>query len=225
MSKNQQDLGLRIMLRGRSVIIFFLAGMTFFGCRGLGPIKGIGHDLTGRYRSELNHWTRQTEIYNNFNLVLSLAATYQSGPFRTAHAEEYARVFGLKEADKNKRLSDQLEAADSAYEFLFSVYVSERRWDDFETKGSMWNIFLKINDKERLYPEEIVKLKGNDAVNRYFYPYVSPWKSIYRIRFSKTPMKEQAGIVNKMPDGITLVITGVQGRAELNWTFNASKEG
>ena len=225
MSNKLQVLGSRFTLRERSAVIFFLAGMIFFGCQGFGLIRGTGHDLTDRYRSELNHWTRQTEVYNNFNLVLSLAATYQSGPFRTAHVEEYARVYGLKEVDKKKRLSDQLEAAASTYEFLFAVHVSERQWDDFQTEGSMWKIFLKLNDKERLNPEEIVKLKGNDAVIRYFYPYISPWKSIYRIRFSKTPMKEQANNVNKISDRITLVITGVQGSAELNWTFTASEIG
>jgi hypothetical protein len=199
--------------------------MIFFGCRGLGLIKGTAHDLTDRYRSELNHWTRQTEIYYNFEFVLSLAATYQSGSFRTAHVEEYARVYELKEVDKKKRLSDQLEAADLAYEFLFAVHVLKSQWDDFQAKGSMWKIFLKVNDKERLYPEEIVKLKGNDTVIRYFYPYISPWKSIYRIRFSKTPMEEQAKIGDKMSDRITLVITGAPGKAELNWTVAASETG
>ena len=223
MSNRPQVLGSRFKLRGRSAVIFFLAGMIFFGCRGFGLIKGTAHDLTDRYRSELNHWTRQTEIYYNLEFVLSLAATYQSGSFRAAHVEEYARVYELKEVDKKKRLSDQLGAADLAYEFLFAVHVPKRQWDDFQTEGSMWKIFLKLNDKERLNPEEIVKLKGNDAVTRYFYPYISPWKSIYRIRFSKTPMKEQVKNVNKMSDSITLVITGAQGRAELNWTFTASE--
>ena len=223
MSNKPQALGSRFKLRGRSAVIFFLTGMIFFGCRGLGLIKGTAHDLTDRYRLELNHWTRQTEIYYNLEFVLSLAATYQSGPFRTAHVEEYARIYELKEVDKKKRLSDQLEAADLAYEFLFAVHVPKRKWDDFQTKGSMWKIFLKLNDKERLDPEEIVKLKGNDAVIRYFYPYISPWKSIYRIRFSKTPMKEQVKNVNKMSDRLTLVITGAPGRAELNWTFTASE--
>ena len=225
MSNKPQVSGSRFKFRGRFVVIFFLAGMIFFECRGFGLIKGTAHDLTDRYRSELNHWTRETEIYYNFKLMLSMAATYQSGSFRTAHVEEYARVYELKEVDKKKRLADQLEAADLAYEFLFAVHLPEHEWDDFQTEGSMWKIFLKLNDKERLTPNEIVKLKRNDAVIRYFYPYISPWKSIYRIRFLKTPMKAHAKNENKAPGSITLVVTGAKGRAEVNWRFNETETG
>lgn len=209
----------------RSGIIFFLVCVAFFGCKGFGPIRGIGYDLSNRYKKELNNWTRQAEIYNNFDLVLSLAATYQSEAFRAAYVEEYVTVYGLKEVAREKKLSDHLEAAASTYEFLFAVHVQSNHWDDFQMKGSIWKIFLELNNAKRLNPLEIIKLKKTDAVINHFYPYVTPWKSIYRVRFSKSLMKDPAKSGQTLPDKIKLVITGVPGRAELRWKVAELKKG
>ena len=119
----------------------------------------------------------------------------------------------------------RIVAANRAFRTEFEGRVGDHCYKVYKGRSEKCEVCpveLTFQDGECRSSEEIVKLKGNDAVIRYFYPYVSPWKSIYRIRSSKKPMKEQAKNVNKMSDRITLVITGVQGRAELNWKFNAN---
>ena len=81
----------------------------------------------------------------------------------------------------------------------------------------MWKLYLVNDQHERVVPVEVRKLKRQDAVTPHFFPYITPWKSIYTVRFPyKMPATNQP-IIKDNTKEIKLVITGVLGTAEMGW--------
>lgn len=87
----------------------------------------------------------------------------------------------------------------------------------------MWKLYLVNDQHERVVPVEVRKLKRQDAVTPHFFPYITPWKSIYTVRFPyKMPATNQP-IIKDNTKEIKLVITGVLGTAEMGWELRGSE--
>jgi hypothetical protein len=93
--------------------------------------------------------------------------------------------------------------------------MPESRINDFDKKTPAWRLYLVMNEAIRIEPAKIEK-KKMDPVTQYFFPYMSPWKSIYAVRFKKNGPKEKT-VPETGAAKIKLIITGVRGNAELNW--------
>jgi hypothetical protein len=81
----------------------------------------------------------------------------------------------------------------------------------------MWKIYLTGENGRRLTPLEIRKIKKVDAVMKYFFPHITPWKSVYLVRF---PVRSEDSAISVTNDGggnIKLIITSVTGSAEMVW--------
>ena len=66
-------------------------------------------------------------------------------------------------------------------------------------------------------PIEIRRIKNVDAVITHFYPYVSPWDVVYRLRFPKTIPGTHDPVISNETAPFKLVITSVRGSAEMVW--------
>jgi hypothetical protein len=176
-------------------------------------------DSENAYQAAFEAWTREGRIYDDLDVRLISAATYLSPKFRKAFADEYAQIYKLTELEKNKFITDQENAGAGYDDFIFAAYVPEKEWDDFYKKNSIWKIYVTRDNIEQIKPIEVRKLDKRDAKTGYFYSYVTPWKSIYRLRFpklfpddKKTP-KDTAG-------SFKLVLTSVLGSTEMTWNLD-----
>jgi hypothetical protein len=116
-----------------------------------------------------------------------------------------------------KFLKDQADAADTYNEFIFAAYVPDKQWDDFHEEKSTWKIDLRVDDGERTAPVEIRKLERNNVVLKHFFPYVTPWKSVYQLRFPANRQDTGAALVGNRNRIMTLSVSSVLGSAELTW--------
>jgi len=171
------------------------------------------------YRTAADAWTREGRIYEGLDVRLIAAATYMSSQFRNAFAAEYARRYQLTELERVNFAKDQENAAALYDDFIFAAYVPEKEWDDFYKKNSIWKIYITRDNIEQIKPIEIRKLDKRDAKTGYFYSFVTPWRSIYRLRFPKQPAGEGNKTPQDSPDSLKLVITSVLGSAEMVWGF------
>lgn len=169
------------------------------------------------YRTAFKAWTREGRIYDGLDVKLISSLTFKSSQFRRAYTYEYARLYRLNDSEKNDLMRDQRKAADAYHDFMFAVYVPEVEWNDFSKKKSMWKIYITRDGVEQIKPLEIRKIKQKDGVLAYFYPYITVWKSIYRIRFPIINLDTDEKTINPNTDSITLVITSVLGSAEVEW--------
>lgn len=193
------------------VLIFFLTGLNLVGCRQ--RIKGTDPEPDGRYRAILKQWTREGRSYAGLDLQLLVAATYQSRAFGAAYVSEYSKIHQLDASETKQMAEAQEQTARRYYQFLIAAYVYEKRLDNFGETDSSWNIYLTVGDDKRLVPAEIEKTKYADPKIRHFFPYVTPWKTAYIVRFPKSGSDAGDGIAGS----IRLDITGVAGRVEMVW--------
>jgi hypothetical protein len=196
------------------------------GCQSLATIDNAAQSADpyagGDYPSALARWTREARIYRGFDVNLIAAATFKSAPFRAAYADEYDRVFLLTETEKTKLMEDQAAAAELYLDFLLAAFVPEKKWNDFDKKDSVWKIALTTDGQRFIEAVEIRRIRKIDATINHFYPYVSPWKAVYRLRFPHVYPGTTEPIITDRTATVSLVLTGVQGTAEMEWRLNDS---
>ena len=163
----------------------------------------------GSYPAAFSKWRREARIYQGLDLKLIAAVTVKSAQFRQAYVDEYARIYQLSEKDRDKLLQDQMAASEQYIDMVMAVYVPEKSWNDFALKKSMWQLYLSDPNGRRFIPVEIRKIKDTGEELNHFYPYLTPWKSLYHVRF---PADAKSGTTV-----IKLTITGVQGNTEMVW--------
>jgi hypothetical protein len=176
---------------------------------------------TPGYRDSLENWSREARIHRGLEVELILSATFKSRAFRRAYTREYAAAYKLDAAEKERFMEAQMRAADLDCEFLVAAFFPQEDWDDFDDGQSMWRIRL-INDAgERIRPSEIRRIKEKGALMTHFFPYITPWKSVYVVRFP--PMSpEKNG--QQGADKITLEVASVLGSTQLEWPMADSDE-
>ena len=102
---------------------------------------------------------------------------------------------------------------------MIASFVPEKKWDEFDKPQSMWKLYLVNDRNERVEPTEVRKCKEQDARVSYFFPYVTPWKSVYVVKFPCQVPETDRPLVGVDTKSITLVITSVLGTAEMNWNL------
>ena len=175
------------------------------------------------YKAVFETWTQEDRIYKGFDCKLIAAATYKSIPFRRAYTREYAKHYRLSPEEKDKLLKDQLDAADTYNEFIFAAYVPDKKWDDFPEEKSTWKIVLGVDSGGRATPVEIRRLERNNVVLKHFFPYVTPWKSVYLLRFPANRRNSEAALVGDRNRTMTLSVSSVLGTAEMIWMLENGK--
>jgi hypothetical protein len=180
-------------------------------------VESAGPYHTDTYERVCNEWTREARIHRGLEVDLIASATFKSEEFRKAYADEFAEAYRLTPEKKKRFVEDQLEAAADGHEFLIASFVPEEKWDDFDKANSMWKLYLVNDQNERLVPLEVRRIRRMDAVTPHFFPYITPWKSVFKVRFPRNIPIADRPIVDENTKGITLVITSVLGTTEMGW--------
>jgi hypothetical protein len=208
---------LPIRLKG---FVFFSATLALFigSCTTTTRFAGSGGPYhTETYKSVCDEWSREARIHRGLEVELIVAATFKSQQFRRAYADEYAKAYRLSPERENQFVEDQLEAGARVHEFLIASFVPEEKWNDFDKATSMWQLYLVNDQNERVAPVEVRRVRREDAVTPHFFPYVTPWKSVYTVRFPYKILTTDEPIIEEDTKEIKLVITSVLGTAEMDW--------
>jgi len=189
------------------------------GCasvKGLEALKPAGPDLA--YQETFEQWTKEARIYDGFETQLFICATFKSLPLRMAFVQEHARVYGLLPREKGKMEADQKAASQSSLDFVIAAYVPDDKYNDFSQTKSVWSIFLENGEGEREEPLEVRRLSEQDgAALKYFYPYFTPWKRAYLVRFPLRGPEAREDFLRPGIERLTLTVRGPMAVAELKW--------
>jgi hypothetical protein len=208
-----------LSVRVRTLIFFSATLLLFTGnCAQISRLIGSAVSYhTETYKTVCDEWSREARIHRGLEVELIVSATFKSEEFRRAYAEEYAKAYRLTPEKKKQFVDDQLEAATRGHEFLMAAFVPEEKWDDFDQPNSVWKLYLVNDQNERVEPVEVRSVRRQDAVTPHFFPYVTPWKSVYKVRFPHNIPTTDQPIIEENTKEIKLVITSVLGTAELGW--------
>ncbi|MBW1708935.1 MAG: hypothetical protein JRJ73_03515 [Deltaproteobacteria bacterium] len=186
------------------LILLFGAGCTSVKS----GYKNYQQYRSGEYREVLKRWTAKSQVYRGFETMYLVTGTYRSAAFRRAYVSKYARAYHLDSAAAKKMLTDDLGMAEENFEFILAVYAAEKDKVKLESRESLWRVYLEVEGLKRQHPVEIRNLKKERTRLKEFFPYITPWVEVYRIRFKNVPLPESA-------TSIHLVQTGVLGTARL----------
>jgi hypothetical protein len=210
---------------GRLRMFFFLAVLLLFlgNCTRVSQfVESADPYHTHTYKRVCDRWSREARLHRGFEVPLIVSATMKSNDFRRAYAEEYAEAYQLTPEAKKRFVEDEKRAGRLGHEFVMAAFVPETKWDDFHKANSMWNLLLLNDENERVAPVDVRKVKGKDPVMSHFFPYITPWKSVYVVRFPCHLPETNRPIIGDDTKEIRLIITGVLGTAEMVWNLESS---
>lgn len=177
------------------------------------------------YPDVLARWTRtqQLLVISELDDVLTVTATYESWDFRWAYAVRYSEDYRLTVDQRTALLQQSLSEVDEVHEFYVALYASIPKWADLTVDNSAWIVRLTDSRGNETAPSEIELIKRPGAIERTYFPYTSPWRTVHRVRF---PVRRKDGTLSIAADAkwLGLRFTGAQGHSELLWEIAGGRQ-
>jgi hypothetical protein len=186
-----------------------------------GPREYVATD----YELVLDTWTRTEDLITLAQLdnLLTATATFESWDFRWAYIVRYVEDYRLN-LDQRKKLLDQtLDETKTSHHFFVAITGGKRRYNDLTKPDSAWIVRLIDSEGNETVPAEIVSVKRPNAVERTYFPYLTPFHQVFRIRF---PVAKSDGrpAISPRAEWFGLRFAGAQGNSELVWALDREDE-
>jgi hypothetical protein len=177
------------------------------------------------YEIVLDHWTRSDNliVMTEADNVLTVTATYESWDFRWAYVVRYADDYRLTVDQRRALLERSLSETRSSHTFYVALYAQRYKWNDLKADNPAWIVRLIDDQGSETAPTEIEPIKRPGAIERTYFPYTTPWRSAYRIKFPKTRSDGRPTIAQNA-HWFGLRFAGAQGNQALVWELESSSE-
>ncbi|MCC6903842.1 MAG: hypothetical protein IT377_33045 [Polyangiaceae bacterium] len=177
------------------------------------------------YEIVLDRWTRADDLVTATEMdnVLSVTATYESWDFRWAYVVRYADDYRLTVDQRRTLLERSLAESRSSHTFYVALYAQRHKWGDLGAENPAWIVRLIDDQGSETAPAEIEPIKKPGAIERTYFPYTTPWRSAYRIRFPKARGDGRPTIASGAR-WIGLRFAGAQGNQALVWTIERPED-
>jgi hypothetical protein len=172
----------------RAALVLALAAA---GCAGAPPAIGEpGAQLSdpraeAQYQAALSKVTQHREVYSGIDTQLFTAATYQSADFREARTRRQAAFQTWPEPKLEDAIVRERADAAQVHEVVFGVTLVDRRFDDFDSKSSIWRLSLST-DQGEVTPVAVKRVGRANQDLRAYYPYLGDFWTMYAVRFPIT---------------------------------------
>ncbi len=179
-----------------------------------GPREYVATD----YERVLDRWTRTEQLFvaSELDDLLTVTSTYESWDFRWAYVVRYAEDYRLTVDQRRALFERSLAEVDTYHQFYVALYAQRHQWSDLTAENAAWIIRLIDDHGNETAPSEIEAIRKPGAIERTYFPYTSPWRRAYRVRF---PVARADGRRTISPDArwFGLRFAGAQGNEQLVW--------
>jgi hypothetical protein len=179
-----------------------------------GPREYVATD----YETVLRKWTRSEQLIKVSELdnVLTVTATYESWDFRWAYVVRYAEDYRLTVDQRRTLLEQTLAEARGTHQFYVALYAQRYKWSELNVDEPAWIVRLIDDEGSETAPTDIELIKRPGAIERTYFPYTSPWRMAYRIKF---PVVRPDGrpTISGQARWFGLRFAGAQGNDQLVW--------
>jgi hypothetical protein len=180
-----------------------------------GPREYVGAD----YEAILKRWTRADRLYafQGVDDVLSVDSTFESWDFRWAYVIRYAEDYRLTIEQRRDLLTSALEDSRKYHQFFIAAYGNRPREAELGGDKPNWVVRLADDKGHVTAPEQIMPIKRPGVLERSYFPYITSWRQVFRVRF---PATTAAG-PTIAPDAnlAALRFSGPLGNLELHWVL------
>jgi len=199
------------------------------GCAAVPPAIGEpGAQVPDRqaeasYQAALSRVTEHREVYTGIDTQLFTAATYQSPDFREARTRRQAMFQTWPEPKLNDALARERAEAAQVHEVVFGVSIVDRRFDDFDSRNTIWKLYL-ASDQGEVTPIAIRRVGRANQDMRAYYPYLGDFWTMYTVRF---PLTTAAGVPLVGPSTRALLfrMSSTLGQVEMTFPVSAPDAG
>jgi hypothetical protein len=185
-----------------------------------GPREYVATD----YENVLDRWTRSGSLFSlpDLETYLNATATYESWDFRWAYTIRYGSDYRLTVEQRSKLLETAQTDYREHHAFFVALSGGAPRDTDLSQPNSAWIVRLIDDTGSESAPEEIKLVRRPTVIDRAYFPYVSPWRQVFRIRF---PRNNAEGRPTIAPEAtwFGLRFAGAQGNTELRWELERKK--
>jgi hypothetical protein len=182
-----------------------------------GPREYVATD----YEDVLDRWTRTEDLITLSELdnLLQTTATFESWDFRWAYVVRYVEDYRLTIDQRKKLLEKTLDETKTGHHFFVAITGGERRFNDLTKADSAWIVRLIDSTGNETAPEEIVLIKRPNAIEKTYYPYISVFHLVFRIRFPNVGPDGRPA-VSPNAEWVGLRFAGAQGNSEMKWVLD-----
>jgi hypothetical protein len=186
--------------------------------------RGARAYVAADYPDVLTRWTRERSLITVESLddVLTVAATYESWDFRWAYVVRYAQDYRLTVEQRRVLLEKSLAETRDSHMFYVALYGSYTRWTDLTKPTSGWVVRLIDDQGNETAPASIELVARPSALERRYFPYTTPWRQIFRIKFPHTLADNKTPTVSPTATFVGLRFAGAEGNQELHWNLDAT---
>lgn len=174
------------------------------------------------YETVLRYWTRTMQLIkvSEMDNVLTVTATYEAWDFRWAYVVRYAEDYRLTIDQRHALLERSLADTHEAHQFYVALYATGHKWNDLTVKDPAWIVRLIDDEGSETAPSDIEMIKKPGAIELTYFPYTSPWRYAFRIRFPKV-RPDGRPTISPQARWFGLRFAGPKGNDELVWEFEA----
>ena len=205
-----------------------LLAVTAAGCATVPPAIGEpGAQVPDRkaeasYREALSRVTEHREVYSGLDTQLFCAATYQSVEFREARVRRQALFQTWPEPKLDEALARERIEAEQTHELVFGVSIVDRRFDDFDSKSTIWRLSLST-DQGEVTPLAIRRVGRANQDMRAYYPYLGDFWTMYTVRFPMVVAGRP--LVASTTRTLVFRMSSTQGQVEMEFPVQAPRAG
>jgi hypothetical protein len=214
---------LRALGRGAAVLGALVA-MSACGAPAVSLAEGPREYVPTDYERVLDRWTRTEQLFvaSELDDLLTVTATYESWDFRWAYAVRYAEDYRLTVDQRRALFERSLPEVDHFHQFYVALYAQRYAWSDLTAENAAWIMRLIDDRGNETAPSEIEPIRRPGAIERTYFPYTTPWRRAYRVRF---PVARADGRLTISPDAqwFGLRFAGAQGNEQLVWLVDHSR--
>ena len=207
------------------LVLLVLAAIAASGCaqHKISMQPGSRTFTPESYMSVWEAWTREGESFSWKELAheIHVAATFESWEFRWAYVVRYAYDYSLAPEARDEMLDASLASSRQEHRFFVTLSGMDFRESNLAGKTSAWRVLLVDPAGNQTVPVLMERVKRPTAVDRVYFPQVSPHRHTFRLTFPAITADGRKTI----PDGaefILLRFTGARGRADLRWELQPS---
>ena len=160
--------------------------------------------------------TRTREVNDGLETRFILSATWLSGPWVKAFAEEYSNIYYLDAARREQVITRWRGESEKYVRFFVALYVPDEKGNDLEKPETLWSLRVVRADEKDFEPVYIRKSSLRPEEISRFFPYSGTWYRAYEVAFPREAGEPAASPRAGSPR-LKLVLSGVEGRAVLAW--------
>lgn len=167
------------------------------------------------YAGTTERHTRTKEVHDGLDTRFILSATWLSPEWVRAFSEEFANIYYLDTARKEKVIAQWKSESENHVRFFVALFTPDERGNDLEKPETLWSLRLVRADEKDFEPVYVRKSGLRSEEISRFFPYSGTWYRAYEVAF---PKEAAGGAPAKFGSSrLKLVLSGVQGRAVLAW--------